>query len=193
MARPTGRPVRDELITEATRLVKSVGVTAFSYGDLAKQLGIKAPSIHHHFRVKEDLITAVAERYRLDFNALVAAIPEGLASDRLQAYADLFATTARSEQLCLCGAVAAEWLSIGEGPRAEVERFFADQLDWLTDEVAAGAASGEFRADLDSRHVASLVLAALEGSMLMCRAGASPDLAADLGALLLTMVGPDAE
>lgn len=188
MARPTGRPVREELIAAATQLVKSVGVSAFSYGDLAKELGIKAPSIHHHFRTKEDLVTAIAERYRHEFAAAVAEIPGGSAPGRLQAYADLFASTARSEQLCLCGAVAAEWLSIGDGPRHQVVRFFDDQIEWLEAEISRGVDDGEFRGDVDISQVARLVLASLEGSMLMSRAGSSPDLAADMGGALLAMV-----
>lgn len=188
MARPTGRPVREELIAAATELVKTVGVSAFSYGNLAKQLGIKAPSIHHHFRTKEDLVTAIAERYRHEFAEAVAEIPDGSAPGRLQAYADLFARTARSEQLCLCGAVAAEWLSIGDGPRGEVVRFFDDQVRWLEAEVARGVDDGDFRSDVESSQMARLVLASLEGSMLMSRAGSSPDLPSDLGAALLAMV-----
>lgn len=169
-------------------LVKTVGVSAFSYGDLAKELGIKAPSIHHHFRTKEDLVTAIAERYRLEFADAVATIPAGSAQERLQGYAELFARTAQSDQLCLCGAVAAEWLSVGDGPRQEVAVFFADQVGWLEAEIAAGIAAGDIRADVDAPQVARLIFASLEGSMLMTRAGSAGDLAAQLGTLLFSMV-----
>lgn len=188
MARPTGRPVREEVIAAATLLVKQVGVSAFSFGGLAKQLGIKAPSIHHHFRTKEDLVTAIAERYRLEFADAVAAIPEGTAQHRLEAYAELFARTAQADQLCLCGAVAAEWLSVGEGPRREVATFFSDQVAWLESQIVVGIDSGSIRADVDAAQVARLIFASLEGSMLMTRAGSAGDLAAQLGSLLFSMV-----
>lgn len=180
MARPTGRPVREELIVEATALIKAVGVSAFSYGDLAQRLGIKAPSIHHRFRAKQDLVAAVAERYRHDFKQAVLALEPASPADRLAAYANLFVATARADELCLCGAVAAEWLSIGDGSRQEVAAFFDDQVVWLTNELAAGQQAGSFRADLEAAQLAEVVLAVLEGALLMSRAGARSDLAAEL-------------
>ena len=64
MARPSGRNLSEEIVESATRLVQERGVNGFSYGDLAKDLGVKAPSIHHHFRTKQDLLAEVARRYR---------------------------------------------------------------------------------------------------------------------------------
>ncbi|MEL6984444.1 MAG: TetR/AcrR family transcriptional regulator, partial [Actinomycetota bacterium] len=97
MARPTGRPVRDELVTEARALIQQVGVSGFSYGDLADRLGISSPSIHHHFRTKEDLVAEVAARYRSDFAKTVAAIEAPSAGSRLAAYVQLYAETSTRE------------------------------------------------------------------------------------------------
>lgn len=190
MARPTGRAVRDELIEAATGLIQSVGVKAFSYGDLAKQLDIKAPSIHHHFRVKEDLVAAVAATYRENFSHQVSQLDEPSHAARLQRYADLFARTASAGHLCLCGAVAADWLSVGAAPRQEVEAFFADQVQWLTEQVEAGVAGDEFRLStgVNAGDIARTLFAALEGSMLMTRSGDQPELASSVGAVIVSLV-----
>lgn len=180
MARPTGRPLGDELVDEARLLIQQLGVNGFSYGMLAERLGVRSPSIHHHFRTKEDLVAEVATRYRADFAASVAAIGSSGARDRLSAYAELYAETSSRGELCLCGAVAAEWASVGDKPRRVVEGFFADQHTWLAKEIEIGLASGELRADLDAPALASAILATLEGALLLARAdGSSVSTSAD--------------
>lgn len=160
----------------------------FSYGDLAKELQIKAPSIHHHFPRKEALIAAVAEQYRADFLASVHAIESGSATDRLHGYAGLFSAASSNEMLCLCGAVAAEWTTVGDASHAIVEGFFDDQLTWLRSEIQAGIDSGEFRSDLDAVAAASGLLAALEGALLMVRANGGNDLPRSTAATMVSLM-----
>lgn len=151
--------------------MQQVGVNGFSYGDLAAELGIKSPSIHHHFPRKDDLMAAVTAEYRRDFNAAVAELNQGNAVADLWSYAMLFATTAATDRMCLCGAVSADWLAVGEATRSEVTGFFDDQIRWLSAQLGRGASAGEFPADLDTEAAAGLLLAALEGSTLLARAG----------------------
>lgn len=181
--------MRDELIESATRLIQKVGVNGFSYGDLAKELGIKAPSIHHHFPSKEDLVAAVAAEYRARFAAHVDAIPDGPALDRVRAYGRLFSETAKTDRLCLCGAVSAEWLTVGEKSRAEVHTFFTDQQAWLEEQLTNGVRDGDITLTLPAPAVAATILAALEGSMLMSRAGGPSDLPADSGDVIAALIG----
>ncbi len=169
--------MREEVLEAARTMIQRVGVDGFSYADIAKQLKISSPSIHHHFPSKADLVAEVAVQYRQEFADRVRTIGDETASDRLMAYAGLFDQPASSGLLCLCGAIAAEWSNIAERPRREVEQFFEEQLTWLTREIEAGAAAGEFRADVDGPAMARALLAALEGSMLMARASNSPHLA----------------
>lgn len=187
MARPSGRPLRDEIIETSTRLIQELGVNGFSYGVLAKELGIKSPSVHHHFRTKEDLVAAVAVDYRNRFASSTEAIQGSTATERLQAYAQLYADTARADRFCLCGAVASEWLTVGQKPKHEVQQFFGEQLTFIESQLVAGVEVGEFRADLDTPAMAQALLAALEGAMLMSRADGAADLPDTVGALLLSL------
>ncbi|MEM7323289.1 MAG: TetR/AcrR family transcriptional regulator [Actinomycetota bacterium] len=181
MARPSGRPIRDEVMTAARSLIQRGGVNGFSYGDLAKTLGIKAPSIHHHFPRKDDLVAAVTVQYREEFNGSAAVIADDPALDgptaRIQAYAKLFAATAAADRMCLCGAVSAEWVGVGDSTREEVGGFFDDQVRWLRDQLRLGVADGSFRAELNVDRSARLILSALEGAILLSRAGDRSDLA----------------
>jgi len=191
MARPTGRPVRDEVLVAARGLIQNVGVGAFSYSDLSAAIGIKAPSIHHHFRHKEDLVAEVAEQYRAEFAAEVDAIAGATVSQRLRAFAELFVDTAAKNMMCLCGAVAAEWSTVGEAPRKQVEGFVEDQVAWLAAQVEEGASSGELRADIDPRVTARAILAMLEGAILMGRVDASSNAVSPVSEWLVSLLASD--
>lgn len=176
MAKPTGRPIRDEIIELATTQIQIAGVNGVSFGGLAKALGIKAPSIHHHFRTKDDLVVAVARRYRERFaerldelDAQNGDAQDGV--DRIRSFAALFEEQARSERLCLCGAVAADWMAVGSQTRDEVTAFFRDQLSWLNRQLAHACDDGAVRLQ-DTTATASLILRTLEGALLVDRTGA---------------------
>ena len=188
MARPSGRPMRDEVLEAARPLIQRVGVDGFSYADIAKQLNISSPSIHHHFPSKADLVAEVAKLYRQEFADRVDEIVGDTASARLMSYADLFDEPASTGLLCLCGAIAAEWPTIADEPRREVEIFFEDHQTWLRREFESGVISGEFRPDVDPEAMSKVLLAALEGSMLVARASNSPHLAESTCATLLASI-----
>lgn len=188
MARPTGRPIRDELIASATTLIQRVGVNGFSYGQLANELDIKAPSIHHHFKSKEDLVVAVAQKYRLDFSAGVDAISADSSLGRIVAYGELFTHAAQTDKLCLCGAVSADWVAVGDRARREVHEFFTDQRSWIETQLEQAAAARELLPALPIATLATAILAALEGSLLISRANGDVDLPVDVATLLTSLI-----
>ena len=169
MARPTGRDIRSEVLTEARRAMQASGVAGFSYGDLAARLGVRAPSIHHHVGRKDDLVAATTRTYRAEFRARVDAIDAVVPLDRLRTYVGMFLEPAGDGLLCLCGAVATDWADAGDAARAEVETFLADELAWLTAEIEQGIAAGDLRTDLDAGTFARALVAALEGALVLER------------------------
>ncbi|MEM8925636.1 MAG: TetR/AcrR family transcriptional regulator [Actinomycetota bacterium] len=169
MARPTGRDIRSEVMNEARRAMQSAGVGGFSYRDLAERVGVKAPSIHHHFPHRSELVAATTRRYRTEFATRVEAIAAGPATERLRAYADLFLHPAADGVMCLCGAAAAGWDALDDAAKAEVDAFFVDQRRWLVAEIERGVAGGELRADLDPDDLALTLLSALEGALVLAR------------------------
>jgi TetR/AcrR family transcriptional repressor of nem operon len=188
MAKPTGRPMRDEIVASATTLIQQVGIHGFSYGDLALQLGIKAPSIHHHFKAKEDLIAAVATAYRVTFAERIAEISDGTAIERISAYSEIFIAAAHREQLCLCGAVSADWLSVGEQTRHELHAFYEEQCRWLQTQLQIGVTAGEIRTDLTPAELAAAIYATLQGSTLMTRASGDSSTSSTAARVVATLV-----
>ncbi len=192
MAKPTGRDVRAEVLVEARRAIQANGVSGFSYRDLAKEVGIRPPSIHHHFRRKEDLVTDVSAIYRAEFRELAEALDAGTGEtveDVLLAYAGLFRATAAKDLLCLCGALAADWAEAGAGARSEVSAFFDVEISWLADKVREGVASGEFIASLNPQKFSEAFMSGLEGALLLARTTGDCAVITDVATTMLHLAG----
>ena len=177
MARPTGRDLRTELIDEATAAIQTRG-TSFSFNRLADRLGVRAPSLHHHFRRKDDLIDAAAMQYIESFEAAVAELPDAPAIERLHLYIDVFTAPARDGRFCLCGALTADWENASASVRARISDFFDGQVRWVASVVEQGRSAGDLRADLDANVFARGFIAALEGALLLARTSPDVDVAA---------------
>lgn len=63
-AAPPAPSTRDLLLDAAGEMLQQVGYGAFSFRDLARQVGIRSASIHYHFPTKADLGLALVERTR---------------------------------------------------------------------------------------------------------------------------------
>lgn len=169
MARPTGRPMREELLDAATELIQTDGVGALSFGGVGRRVGIAAPSVHHHFRRRDDLIAAVADRYRRSFDERLSVIDDATAPNRIRAYALIFQMTADADRSCPCASLAGAWSDQGSETRRAVADFFEAQRRWLARQVVVGIADGDFRNGLDPDAIAAMILDALEGALTTSR------------------------
>lgn len=62
MARPsTPLIIREKVLDEALELIDDVGFESFSLPQLAKRLGIRTPSLYHHFANRTELLAEVAK------------------------------------------------------------------------------------------------------------------------------------
>ena len=161
--------MRSTLIDAATGQVRRMGYAGFSYADLAEAVGIRKPSIHHHFPTKEDLGAAILAAYTENFSANIDRIDAraGDAIERLRAYARLYRAGLDSGQGCLCGVLASEVAMLPQRVQAGVREFFGVNLRWLERILREGRASGALRAGIEPRREAKTVLAALQGAMFL--------------------------
>jgi len=85
-------PTRDLILDTAERLFAAHGVDGVALRDLARELGLTAPSLYNHFPSKQALYDAVLDRgLRPIFDLLVEAWhPGAVRADELGANADSF-------------------------------------------------------------------------------------------------------
>ncbi|CAM2159108.1 TetR/AcrR family transcriptional regulator, transcriptional repressor for nem operon (plasmid) [Pararobbsia alpina] len=165
-------PAAERVVDAAEGLIQQHGYNGFSYDDVAQLVGIKKPSIHHHFPKKEDLVAVVAQRYTHRFREELLSIEgqHAKAPDRLAAYATLFERTFTSDRrLCVCGMLSAEFDSLPGAVASEVDRFFKVNLDWLTLVFADGQRAALITSNSTAEALAEALLCALEGSMVVGR------------------------
>ncbi|HYE99722.1 MAG TPA: TetR/AcrR family transcriptional regulator [Planctomycetota bacterium] len=162
----------DRILDVATRLVQARGYTGFSYADIAEAVGIRKASIHHHFPAKSDLGRALLARYRERFLGALAEIERSTAEplERLRRYAALYVGVLRDDdRMCLCGMMAADLCALEPPLRDEVRRFFDDNESWIAGVLEEGRRARTLSFDGPSAGVAALVLACLQGAMLVAR------------------------
>jgi TetR/AcrR family transcriptional repressor of nem operon len=163
---------RSQILDVAERLAQSRGFNAFSYRDIAQEVGIRPPSIHYHFASKDDLGVSLVERYRIHFAQELTKIERRArsAGDRLRRYGALFrATLMQGDRICLCGMLSAEFATLAPAVQKEVRLFWQENEQWLTDTIDQGHASGDLKLKGDSAARAKLFLASLEGAMMGAR------------------------
>lgn len=166
---------RDQILDSAEHLARSRGYDAFSYADLAEEVGIRKASIHHHFPKKVDLGLALIERYRERFVGALHAI-EGNGGEQLRQFIALYrAALLGGDAVCLCVAFSAGRDSLSGAILDELNHFHADALLWLERAIALGARDGTIEHVSDPVSEASTVLALVEGAQLIARAKGTPD------------------
>ena len=164
--------VKERLVGVAQSLIQKQGYNGFSYRDIAVEVGIRSASIHYHFPTKADLGAAVAARYTDRFMEMLAAAEEETTDvfRVLSFYASLFKETlANDGRMCLCGILGAEAASLPTSVTAEVKRFFAVNLEWLTRLFSRGSEIGGVESADRPATEAALFLATLEGAMVLAK------------------------
>jgi TetR/AcrR family transcriptional repressor of nem operon len=163
---------RERILANAQTLAQRRGFNAFSYADIAEAVGVRKASIHHHFPSKDDLELALVQRYRQQFAGQLERIDreESTAVGRLRGYADLYRATLDGGAICLCGMMASDIQALPDNLRAPLRAFFGEQAAWLAGVLDSGRKNGElaFRGLAPRR--AQLVLAALQGGLIIAHA-----------------------
>ena len=179
------------ILDVAERLVQTRGFNAFSYADIARTLHITTASLHYHFPTKAKLGERLIERYRTSFLAALQHIDESChdAGTKLRAYVGIYIAVLERNRMCLCGMLAADYATLPKAMKEEVRDFFDANEAWLVGVLRHGRVDKELAFTGPPVESARLLVAALEGAMLLARSHGEPSrlrsaanhLLADLG------------
>lgn len=164
------------ILDVAERLAQTRGFNAFSYADVAAELGVTKPALHYHFAGKAELGEALLARYTARFSEALEAI-DGSGADaarKLEAYADLYSQVLAQDRMCLCGMLAADYDTLPDPMRKAVTSFFDRNEAWLASVIDQGRQDGTLQVDGTSREVAQMIISVLEGAMLLARTYSDP-------------------
>jgi TetR/AcrR family transcriptional regulator, transcriptional repressor for nem operon len=159
------------ILDVAERLVQVRGFNGFSYADIAAELKITKAALHYHYAGKADLGEALIARYASRFAQALAELDaaDRAARAQLEAYAGLYLKVLRNRSMCLCGMLAAEYQTLPVPMRDAVIGFFDQNEIWLERVLERGRQDGSLRFAGPARDTARMIVAGLEGAMLIAR------------------------
>lgn len=163
-----GTPAR--ILDAAERIVQARGFNAFSYGDVAAELSITTAALHYHYPRKTELGTALVNRYSARFGARLRALDEASACTRskLDGYVGIYAESVAQGRMCLCGMLAAEYLTLPANMQVAIREFFEQNEAWLGRVLEQGKSDGAVQFTGCGVDTARMIISGLEGAMLLC-------------------------
>jgi TetR/AcrR family transcriptional repressor of nem operon len=160
------------ILNLAEALLQDKGFNGFSYAHIASELGVKNAAIHYHFPSKEALGCAVIKRYRDRFQLWInnSRVRDLAPEKKLDWFFSIY-TDMRADQgkICLVGSMEAEFNTIPQALRREVECLHAEQLEWLAATLSEGREAGVFQFKGEPANKAALILSSVQGGLQMAR------------------------
>lgn len=168
----------DDILACARSLIVAGGYYGFSYADIATVVGIRKPSIHHHFPSKVDLVRTLVSRYREEAAAGLAQLESHVSdpAEQLRAYLGFWekCITDASLSFCICALLASELPMLPEAVASEVTAHFRFLSAWLTSVLERGAQQGRLHLASAPRVEAEAFMATVHGAMVSARAYGDP-------------------
>ncbi len=163
------------ILVVAEHLIQTVGYNAFSYHDIAAKIHIKTASIHYHFPTKADLGKAIVKKHIDELcDVLEKIITHDKWSSRKKFTSIIDGIVAKTylddRKMCLGGMLASDILTLPETIQYEVRIFFTRLEEGLKQLLTDAVAKKEFVIDKKNiKHEVKLILATLEGALLLSR------------------------
>ncbi len=160
-----------QILDIAQRLVQTRGFNAFSYADIANEMNVSKASLHYHFTSKAKLGVMLIERYINDLRKILDEIDRNADGPiaKLRSYVDIYTRVLANERMCLCGMLAAEYVTLPRPMQTALDDYFEANELWLAGVLEEGrhAASLQFKGSVGD--AAQFIIGSLEGAMLMAR------------------------
>jgi TetR/AcrR family transcriptional regulator, transcriptional repressor for nem operon len=155
----------------AERLMQVRGYNGFSYADIAAAMHLTKASLHYHFASKAELARRLMARYTENFLAALAAIDgSGVkVPEKLERYVAIYSDVLANNRMCLCGMLAAEYATLPKPVKSEVTRFFDANEAWLANTLEHGRRMEHLKLRSPPTETARLMIATLEGAMMLAR------------------------
>lgn len=168
----------DDILSCARTLIIAGGYNGFSYADIADVVGIRKPSIHHHFASKVDLVRTLVSRYREEATAGLAALERNISDpgEQLKSYVAYWEACIKdtTAPFCVCALLASELPILPEEVALEVRAHFRSLASWLTSVLERGKRQGRLQLAGTARVEAEGFMATVHGAMLSARAYGDP-------------------
>lgn len=162
-----GVGTRAQILRVARELIQTRSYLGFSFQDVANAIGIRKPSLYHHFATKEALGIEVLRESTRAFKDWTVA-KERSPQAALDAYFRMYRNGLHAgEGVCPAGALAPGWDCINDELRQAVRDLRSAQVLWLTGVLGALASGRKLSSPVGE--LAAYVFAVCQGALLAAR------------------------
>lgn len=166
---------RDHIIQTADQLIRSKGYNAFSFVDVANVVGIRKPSIHHHFPRKADLGVAVIEYHIQQLQKIQQAFADKCAVKKLDRFFSIYADIKKQNKVCLVGSLTTDYHTLDTEVQDKLRYFSEMMLNWVADFLEEGRCTHEFHFQETPRAKALLIITNMMAIVQLSRVTADKD------------------
>lgn len=181
------------ILDSAERFIRRGGFHAFSFRQIAEEIGIKSASVHYHFPTKEALGVAVTRRYHDRFMDFLGDPAESSRTPQKQLehfQLGFLGAFEKDGAICLCGMLLSEAAELPKAVREAVRDFVEAQLVWLSAVVAR--AQPRSRA-VTRKAIARTLFGAMQGALAQSILEQDPAAIVEVGGVMKKILaGPKA-
>lgn len=160
---------RGHILAIAERHLMRRGYHAFSYGDIATELGIKSAAIHYYFPAKTDLVCAVIQAYGERFAAWVQHTATATPAERLAGYFEIGRLIAQDGRVCPLSMLVAQQEAIPEVVQRDVRKLHTRISAFYVDNLEKARCRGSIHFGGSAEDQGALMGCALVGAQLLAR------------------------
>ena len=170
--------MKEAILDAAQDLVQERGLNAVSFQDLADSVGLKKPSLFHHFKNKDALTAALIERCRTTYGARygeVLARNDLNEPEKLRQIARIFEEGLRSNHLCLLGSLSSDSSGFPKDLREDLQATANLVVSRYTKVFEDGRNASTLNFGGSPEDAATAFFAMLQGLQTLSRATGDPD------------------
>ncbi len=161
---------RDKILESASRLLQTRAYHGFSFQDIADEVGIRKPSLYHHFSSKDDIAKAILHKSKHAIQNELEKVQGKSPVEQLLTYFALFRMVqAGGQRMCPGGSFASTWDAVSPELQSEVRKFILFHLDWLEENLEAGKSAGEYLFTCPAKVQAQVITACIQGAIASAR------------------------
>lgn len=163
---------KTHILSTAADLLQKQSMHGFSLQDVADRVGIRKPSLFHHYRNKDALVADVIEASIAAFRKRMEACLDLPPGRQLETFLAVYVSNiGAGSKLCPVGGILGDWDHLTVELQQRAQRLLDLQQDWLQRiAVAGGYADGSEPA----HDWAEEVLMTIQGALMISRVRRSP-------------------
>lgn len=168
-----GELTREKILEVARNLFNRKGFNATSINDLVAATGMQKGSLYFHFAGKDAIAREVLREATTEFMEFLS---DTLGSDDPGKNIDDFFRSALDKHLttgfvggCIFGNTALEMSDSNPEFAEAIDRVFDEWIRRITVAVTGAQKNGQIRTDISSETIANLIVASIEGGIMMSR------------------------